>query len=181
MAEDRVKKGFSLIQIIAGLYPDMPAFDPRGANEAGFPWEKDYAHIVPAYFDMADLKIDWLVRVGLVPCIVGCWGYFIPWMGVEKMKRHWRNIVARWGAYPVVWCLAGEATMAYYLSTTKEECHAHLQAREALVDRVRARGEAVPGERGLDQASGRAGPQHPPRRDRPGEVQHPVGQACSNP
>ena len=23
----------------------MPGFDPRGANEAGFPWEKDYARI----------------------------------------------------------------------------------------------------------------------------------------
>ncbi|HET6485551.1 MAG TPA: DUF4038 domain-containing protein [Spirochaetia bacterium] len=121
LVADRVQKGFSLVQIIAGLYPDMPAFDPRGANEVGFPWEEGYARIVPAYFDMADLRIDWLIRSGLVPCIVGCWGYFIPWMGVEKMKKHWRNLVARWGAYPVVWCLAGEATMPYYLSTTKEE------------------------------------------------------------
>jgi len=31
------------------------------------------------------------------PCIVGCWGYFMPWMGVEKMKKHWRNLVARYG------------------------------------------------------------------------------------
>ena len=39
LAADRVAKGFSLVQIVAGLYPDMPGFDPRGANEAGFPWE----------------------------------------------------------------------------------------------------------------------------------------------
>ena len=121
LTADRVAKGFSVIQIVAGLYPDMPAFDERGANEAGFPWEKDYSRINPAYFDMADLRIDWLVRSGLVPCIVGCWGYFLPWMGVEKMKKHWRNLVARWGAYPVVWCLAGEGIMPYYLSKTKEQ------------------------------------------------------------
>jgi len=36
------------------------------------------------------------------------------------MKRHWRYLVARWGAYPVVWCLAGEGTMPYYLSIAKE-------------------------------------------------------------
>jgi hypothetical protein len=120
MTADRKEKGFTVIQIVTGLYPDMPAFDERGANEAGFPWDKDYARINPAYFDMADLRIQWLVRSGLVPCIVGCWGYFLPWMGVEKMKRHWRNIVARWGAFPVVWCLAGEATMPYYLSRNKE-------------------------------------------------------------
>ena len=121
LTADRVAKGFSVIQIIAGLYPDMPAFDERGANEAGFPWEKDYERIDPAYFDMADLRMDWLVRSGLVPCIVGCWGYFLPWMGIEKMKKHWRNLVARYGAYPVVWCLAGEGTMPYYLSENKEQ------------------------------------------------------------
>jgi len=40
---------------------------------------------------------------------------------VEKMKQHWRNLVARWGAYPVIWCLAGEGIMPYYLSEQKEE------------------------------------------------------------
>jgi hypothetical protein len=116
LASDRVAKGFSVIQIIAGLYPDMPPFDPRGANEAGYPWQKDYTRINPAYFDMADLRIRYLTERGLVPCVVGCWGYFLPWMGVPKMKQHWRNLIARWGAYPVVWCLAGEGTMPYYLS-----------------------------------------------------------------
>jgi hypothetical protein len=42
-------------------------------------------------------------------------------MGMDKVKRHWRNIVARWGAYPVVWCLAGEGTMPDYLSELKKE------------------------------------------------------------
>ncbi len=116
LTADRIEKGFSVIQIIAGLYPDMPPFDERGANEAGFPWHPGFAGINPAYFDMADLRIAWLARCGLVPCIVGCWGYFLPLMGIEKMKRHWRYLVARWGAYPVVWCLAGEAAMPYYLS-----------------------------------------------------------------
>lgn len=117
LTEDRVGKGFSVVQIVAGLYPDMPAFDPRGANEAGFPWEEDYVRINPAYFDMADRRIDWLARSGLVPCIVGSWGYFIEFAGEEVMKKHWRNLVARYGAYPVVWCVAGEAVMPYYLSS----------------------------------------------------------------
>ena len=120
LAADRVRKGFTVVQIIAGLYPDMPAFDERGANEAGFPWEEGYARINPEYFDRADERIAWLVRSGLVPCIVGCWAYFLPWMGVEKLKQHWRYIVARWGAYPVTWCMAGEAAMPYYLSQNKE-------------------------------------------------------------
>ena len=119
LAADRNAKGFTVIQIVAGLYPDMPGFDPRGANEAGFPWETDYTHINPTYFDMADLRIQWLIHTGLAPCIVGCWGYYLPILGVKKMKRHWRYLVARWGAYPVIWCLAGEALMPFYLSEDK--------------------------------------------------------------
>ncbi|PYV89835.1 MAG: hypothetical protein DMG05_12440 [Acidobacteria bacterium] len=128
LAADRLNKGFTVVQIVAGLYPDMPQFDSRGANEAGYPWEPDYARINPGYFDMADLRIQYLADRGLVPCIVGCWGYFLPLMGMEKMKQHWRNLVARWGAYPVVWCLAGEGSMPYYLSATKEQ-DAALQKR----------------------------------------------------
>ena len=116
LAWDRVEKGFTLIQIVAGLYPDMSEFDERGANEAGYPWEPDYARIVPQYFDLADRRIRYLVEMGLTPCIVGCWAYFFGFMGEEKLKQHWRNLVARYGAYPTVWCLAGEGAMPYYLS-----------------------------------------------------------------
>ena len=121
LAADRVRKGFTVVQIVAGLYPDMPQFDPRGANEAGFPWEAGYARINPAYFDMADLRLEYLVSKGIAPCIVGCWGYYLPILGEKKMKQHWRYIVARWGALPVFWCLAGEGSMPYYLSKNHEQ------------------------------------------------------------
>lgn len=44
LTADRVQKGFTVIQIVAGLYPDMGAFDQRGINEAGFPWETVAPH-----------------------------------------------------------------------------------------------------------------------------------------
>ncbi|HKW96255.1 MAG TPA: DUF4038 domain-containing protein [Bryobacteraceae bacterium] len=128
LAADRVRKGFNVVQIVAGLYPDMPQFDPRGANEAGFPWQKDYTRINPAYFDAADLRIEYLAGQGIAPCVVAAWGYYLPILGIERMKQHWRNLVARWAAYPVIWCLAGEGTMPYYLSTGKEHDRA-LQKR----------------------------------------------------
>ncbi len=126
---DRVAKGFSVVQLVAGLYPDMPWHDQRGANESGFPWTKGFERVHPAYFDMADLRVQALVRAGIVPCLVGCWGYFIRWMGPERMRRHWRYLVARYSAYPVVWCLAGEGTMPYYLSGERENDAAY-QRRE---------------------------------------------------
>jgi hypothetical protein len=121
LAADRRHKGFNVIQIVAGLYPDMPAFDERGRNEAGFPWEKDYARIRPEYFDAADRRLAHLVDAGLTPCVVGAWGYHLPWTGIARMKQHWRNLVARYGALPVVWCIAGEGEMPYYLSKDKEK------------------------------------------------------------
>jgi hypothetical protein len=116
LVADRKEKGFTVIQIVAGLYPDMFPFDPRGANEAGFPWETNYARCRPEYFDAADQRLEYLVDQGLTPCLVGAWGYFLPWMGVEKMKAHWRYLLARYGAMPVVWCAAGEANLPWYLA-----------------------------------------------------------------
>ena len=121
LADDRVRKGFSVVQLVAGLFPDMEWGDPRGGNDAGLPYNADLTEINPAYFDEADVKIRHLVESGLMPCIVGCWGYFFNWIGQEKIEKHWRYIVARWSAYPVVWCLCGEATYAYHMSETHEQ------------------------------------------------------------
>jgi hypothetical protein len=114
LTRDRVDKGFNVVQIVAGLYPDMEPFDDRGRNEAGFPWEPGYKAVNPAYFDAADKKIAYLVEKGITPCVVGSWGYFMKAAGKENIMRHWRNLIARWAAYPVVWCVCGEANMTFY-------------------------------------------------------------------
>lgn len=123
LTADRARKGFSVIQIIAGPYPDMPLFDERGANEAGYPWETDLSRINPAYYDMADRRIQHIVDLGMVPCIVGCWGYYLEQMGEERIRQHWRNLIARYGAYPVIWCAAGEATMPFYTYSGDREAY----------------------------------------------------------
>ena len=119
LAADRCAKGFTVVQIVAGLYPDMPAFDERGKGDGGFSWEAGYARIRPEYFDAADKRIQFLVEQGLMPCVVGAWGYHLPWLGADKLKQHWRYVIARWGAWPVVWCAAGEQAMPWYLAENK--------------------------------------------------------------
>jgi hypothetical protein len=118
---DRANKGFTVIQLVAGLFPDMAAFDPRGGNAGGYAWTHDFTNINPAFFDAAEQKILSLVNHGLLPCIVGAWGYYLTWMGVEKMQAHWRYIIARWGSLPAIWCAAGEQTMPWYLSESPEQ------------------------------------------------------------
>jgi len=143
LAADRVAKGFNVVQIVAGMYPDMPPLDARGANEAGFPWDRGFKHPNPAWFDMADLRIAYLVQMGIVPCIVGSWGYYMTLCGPEILRSHWRTIIARWGAYPVVWCAAGEALMPWYLDRPEGEALARAQDElrgrwSALVRDIRA-------------------------------------------
>jgi hypothetical protein len=121
ITEDRKRKGFTVIQLVAGRYPDFgKGLNKFEANEAGYIWNEDITSINPDYFEMADLKIFWLIQSGIVPCIAGSWGYHLPWMGIEKMKKHWRYLIARWAAYPVVWMVAGEANLQYYF-TEKEK------------------------------------------------------------
>lgn len=115
LSEDRVRKGFSIIHIIAGLYPDFgKKFIEFESSETGFVWDNNFTSINPYFFDAADIKIFSLINSELTPCIFGAWGYYLPWLGVEKMKKHWRYIISRWGALPVVWSVAGEATMPFY-------------------------------------------------------------------
>ena len=138
LTADRVTKGFSAIQIVAGLYPDMEPFDPRSVNEAGYPWERDWSRINPAYFDMADQRIAHLVRAGLVPVIVGSWGYYMKFAGEAVLRKHWRNLIARYGAYPVVWCAAGEACAPFYLdfpAGSEEEYEAQTRAAWTKITR----------------------------------------------
>jgi len=76
LLEDRKQKGFTLVQLVAGLFPDMDTFDERGSNEAGFPWERDLETINPSYFDEADKRIEAIVDEGLTPFVFGAWGYY---------------------------------------------------------------------------------------------------------
>jgi len=117
LVADRKEKGFNVVQVVAGLFPEFDEPLPEyAANEGGLAWEKDFSHLRPKYFDAADKRIKYLIEQGITPCIVGVWGYFMPWMGEAKIKAHWRYLIARYGAYPVVWISAGEANLPYYKS-----------------------------------------------------------------
>lgn len=115
----RREQGFSVVQIVVGFQPDTTPFDGRDANAGGSPWLQGYSSINPAYFQNVDRRLQHLVENGILACILGGWGYHSLFMGKARMLQHWRYLVARYGAWPVVWCLAGEGAMAYYLSKDK--------------------------------------------------------------
>lgn len=121
LTADRKAKGYNVVQIIAGgPFPDEPLFDDRWKNEGGMPYEKDFERLNPAYFDSADRRIKHLVENGIVPAMVGGWGWNTSCISNETIggrekwfNRHWRYLIARYGAYPVIWIVAGEMRHPY--------------------------------------------------------------------
>lgn len=130
LTQNRKDLGFNVVQLVAGFYPDMPLFDERGLSDSGFCWETDLSRINTRFFDEADQRIFHLVEQGLTPCILGAWGYYLPMIGRENMQRHWRYLMARWGALPVVWAAAGEQTMPWYLDSDAQKA----LSRKSLTD-----------------------------------------------
>ena len=113
LTADRKSKGFNVVQIVCGPYPDEDAFESRWKNEGGMPYlTRDFTVLNPTYFDYADRRFECLMDAGIIPAIVGAWARSdcdaMQAAGVSGLKRHWRYLVARYGAYPVVWILAGE-------------------------------------------------------------------------
>ena len=117
LTADRRAKGFTVVQINAGLAPpeELAPVDPGFCNEGGCVWDRDFRQINPKFFDYADRRIQYLIASGIVPAIVGGWSTLL-WthapteqqVSVAKMKQHWRYIIGRYGAYPVFWIAGGE-------------------------------------------------------------------------
>jgi hypothetical protein len=112
LTADRKRKGFTVVQIVCGTYPDEPGLlQPSWENEGGMPYlKKDFSEMNPRYFTYADRRFKRLVEAGIVPAIVGGWGRAVNLsaVGLPGYKRHFRNLIARYGAYPVIWILGGE-------------------------------------------------------------------------
>ena len=113
LSSDRKAKGFNVVHIVCGPYPDEPGMmQPSWENEGGMPYlDLAFSEVNPEYFRYADRRIEDLVDKGLTPAIVGGWGRAVnsvSAVGIDGFKRHLRNLVARYGAYPVVWIIGGE-------------------------------------------------------------------------
>jgi hypothetical protein len=114
LTADRRAKGFNVVQIVCGPYPDENTMKDSWDNEGGKPYgTKDFSVVNLKYFEYSDRRIKHLVDNGIVPAIVGGWGRGdcdgLAMAGVEGMKRHWRNLLARYGAYPTIWIVGGES------------------------------------------------------------------------
>lgn len=113
----RVGQGFTAVQWVATQWIAAPDGDIEGR----LPFEgHDRVTVNPAVFQRLDTKVEQIAQAGLLNVIVLLWG--ADWGEYEVMKinpgltlpeeqaaRLARYMVARWGAYPVIWLLGGDS------------------------------------------------------------------------
>ncbi len=71
------------------------------------------------FHDNVDKKMKYLADVGLVTAVGYAWGFDMARYGVERYKAFAKYTAARYGAYPVVWTLAGE--LPGYMGNLEED------------------------------------------------------------
>lgn len=103
----RKQQKFTVIQTVVGIPPEVGLDSPNTKNRGGAAFTSE-GKLNAAYFTEVDAKIEMIVSAGMVPCIVGSWGHHMDTLGIEAMKALWREIIARYSAYPVIFCLTGE-------------------------------------------------------------------------
>jgi len=107
MAKKRKEQGFSAIQIVVGAPPEIDIFSVHARNSGGGAFNKDFS-LNKKYFNEVDKKLAILKKYDLVACILGSWGPHIDILGEEPIKNLWKEIVTRYHALSVVWCVCGE-------------------------------------------------------------------------
>lgn len=107
LVKKRARQGFSVVQIVIGIPPEIDLRSKDAGNSGGHPFNDDWS-LNKEYFEEVDKKIKYLVENNIVPVIFGGWGHHIGILGLTNTKKLWYEIVARYSSYPVIFCLAGE-------------------------------------------------------------------------
>jgi hypothetical protein len=108
---DRREKGFSV------LFTQL--FEPRQQNEGGLPFTSYDANsgvlgdVRPEYFQALDVRMDALWQAGFVVAAHPTWVGKQNGYDLESIARAFRYLMARYGAYNVVWSLSGEYQYSY--------------------------------------------------------------------
>ncbi len=109
--EDRCSKGFTAVQFVSTQW--RAARGDRDGRKAYL--GKGTIDVDPAFFRRMDERLRAVVERGLVPAPVMFWALHVnPEMSpaaslsTDQLVALGRYMLARWGAYPVVWFLGGD-------------------------------------------------------------------------
>ncbi|UCF43997.1 MAG: DUF4038 domain-containing protein [Planctomycetota bacterium] len=107
LVDDRVQKGFTVGQMfIAG----------KGWTKSSCLLDETYSAVDLAHMRRVERMIAYANAKGITVWVHGWWGGkdISEAIGPDKMRRWWRYLIHRLGAYNVIWVLAGEYNMHNY-------------------------------------------------------------------
>lgn len=110
LAALRAEQGFSAIQLVVGIPPEVGPENENAKSPAGFPWTLD-GDLNQEYLKLARDRIQYLNNLGFVVIVYGAWGQQIEWLGKERMAQWWLKIVETLDPLDVVYCLCGESSL----------------------------------------------------------------------
>ena len=110
LAQLRANQGFSAVQIVVGIPPEVGPENPNASSDQGYPWTLD-GKINRNYLTHARDRVRFLNGVGLTAIVYGAWGHQIDWIGPERMAEWWTNVVDALDELNVIYCLSGEVNL----------------------------------------------------------------------
>jgi len=110
LAELRAEQGFSAVQMVVGIPPEVGPENENAQSQVGFPWtlSGDFNH---EYLGLAHNRIRMLNGLGFVVIVYGAWGHQIEWLGKERMSDWWLHIIRTLDSLNVIYCLCGESSL----------------------------------------------------------------------
>lgn len=108
LAKLRHRQGFSAVQLVVGIPPEVGPENSNAASEVGPAWNLK-GDFNLQYLEHAEEKIQTLNSLGLSVIVYGAWGQQIKWLGKERMKDWWEEIINRLDNLDVMYCVTGES------------------------------------------------------------------------
>lgn len=106
----RAEQGFSAVQLVVGVPPEVGPENENAQSQVGFPWKLD-GHFNQEYLKFARDRIQHLNDLGFVVIVYGAWGHQIEWLSKERMTKWWLTIIETLDALNVIYCLCGESNL----------------------------------------------------------------------
>ncbi len=111
MVKIRKEQKFDAIQTVIGVPPEIGLYNENAKYGFGAAWDKN-GNINNDYIKSSQNRVKILNNYGFTTILYGAWGYQIEWLGLEKMKKWWKEIVSNFNEFNVYYCLAGESNLS---------------------------------------------------------------------
>lgn len=110
LARLRKRQGFTAIQLVVGIPPEVGPEHQSAASEVGSAWSLR-GKINWDYLKLAREKISFLNSLGFTAIVYGAWGHQMGWMGTKFFKNWWQAIIDHLDSLNVMYCISGESNL----------------------------------------------------------------------